>query len=71
MQLTGENIPNWISRQLPPHIIMEGKHCLIEVLDISKHAKNLFSAYTEDNQENADVDRTLQPFQAHRIGAFR
>ena len=52
-QSIGEPVENWKIRAAPPKTKMEGKYCVIEILDIEKHAEDLFNSFAKD-KENYD-----------------
>ena len=52
-QSIGEPVENWKIRAVPPKTKMEGKYCVIEILDIEKHAEDLFNSFAKDT-ENYD-----------------
>ncbi len=52
-QSIGEPVENWKIRSAPPKTKMEGTNCVIEILDIEKHAEDLFNSFAKDT-ENYD-----------------
>ena len=52
-QLIGEPLKNWEIRSVPPKTKMEGRYCVIEILNIEKHAEDLFNSFASDT-ENYD-----------------
>ena len=66
VQPTGETIPNWTSRQFPPHTKMEGQYCSIDILDIEEHAENLFNAFTKDINNNDWTYLPYGPFETQK-----
>ena len=66
VQPTGETIPNWTSRQFPPHTKMEGQYCSIDILDIEEHAENLFNAFTKDINNNDWIYLPYGPFETQK-----
>ena len=47
-QSIGEPIENWKTCEVPPKTKMEGRYCVIEILDIEKHAEDLFNSFAKD-----------------------
>jgi RimJ/RimL family protein N-acetyltransferase len=47
-QSIGEPVENWKFCVSPPKTAMEGRYCIIEILDIQKHAEDLFSSFAKD-----------------------
>jgi len=51
-QSIGEPVENWKIRAVPPKTKMEGKYCVLEILDIEKHAEDLFNSFAKDIENN-------------------
>ena len=49
-QSIGEPVENWKTCEVPPKTKMEGKYCVIEILNIEKHAEDLFNSFAKDNK---------------------
>ena len=47
-QSIGEPVEGWKICEAPPEIQMEGKYCVIEILDVEKHAEDLFNSFAKD-----------------------
>jgi RimJ/RimL family protein N-acetyltransferase len=47
-QPVGWPVSGWVARPLPPRTPMQGRYCRIEVLDIDRHARDLFAANADD-----------------------
>jgi RimJ/RimL family protein N-acetyltransferase len=47
-QSIGEPVEGWKICEAPPKIQMEGKYCVVEILDVEKHAEDLFNSYVKD-----------------------
>jgi RimJ/RimL family protein N-acetyltransferase len=43
-QPTGQPLPNWSPRPVPPRTVMTGRFCRLEPLDPARHAQDLFAA---------------------------
>lgn len=49
-QIIGEKVPNWQPRQVPSQNKLIGRYCTLEQFDINKHTKDLFEAFTLNDQ---------------------
>ncbi|HLB56432.1 MAG TPA: GNAT family protein [Coxiellaceae bacterium] len=49
-QTIGDIVPNWKSCEYPSKNKMTGKYCSLEILDIEKHASDLFDAISFENK---------------------
>jgi RimJ/RimL family protein N-acetyltransferase len=47
-QPIGDPVPGWIARPSPPRTPMAGRYCLVEPLDVARHAPDLFEANGDD-----------------------
>ncbi|MFZ6645542.1 GNAT family N-acetyltransferase [Undibacterium sp. TJN25] len=47
-QPIGLPLASWSPRELPPATVMAGRYCRIEVLDVERHAEQLFRANSDD-----------------------
>ena len=47
-QSIGEPVENWKTCEVPPKTKMEGRYCVIEILNIEKHAEDLFNSFAKD-----------------------
>lgn len=49
-QPIGEIVPNWKPSLLPEPIVLTGRTCRLEPLDIIKHGNDLYTAYSHDDE---------------------
>jgi RimJ/RimL family protein N-acetyltransferase len=49
-QPIGFALKGWTPPPFPPHVSMTGKHCRLEPLDASRHARDLWTAQAEDKE---------------------
>lgn len=42
-------VDNWKARELPPRAPMSGRYCRLEMVDVDKHAEDLFAAFILDS----------------------
>jgi RimJ/RimL family protein N-acetyltransferase len=49
-QPIGFPLPEWTPRQRPPRSAMAGRTCLLEPLDVERHAASIFEALAEDKE---------------------
>jgi RimJ/RimL family protein N-acetyltransferase len=49
-QVLGHLVENWIPCQKPAKTILQGRYCILEPIEIDKHAIKLFNALSIDNQ---------------------
>jgi len=68
-QPLGAPVPDWQPRQAPPRTPMEGRLCRVEPVDPSRHADDLFAAYSEDREGRNWTYLPYGPFAS--LGAFR
>jgi RimJ/RimL family protein N-acetyltransferase len=47
-QPIGFPLPHWTARPRPPRSAMEGRYCRVELIDSSRHAADLYTAYALD-----------------------
>ncbi|SVA50629.1 uncharacterized protein METZ01_LOCUS103483, partial [marine metagenome] len=50
-QSIGESVEGWKSCSVPPKTKMEGRYCVIEILDVEKHAEDLFHSFAKDTTD--------------------
>jgi RimJ/RimL family protein N-acetyltransferase len=50
-QSIGELVEGWKSCSVPPKTKMEGRYCVIEILDVEKHAEDLFHSFAKDTTD--------------------
>lgn len=61
-QILGNLIENWIPCQKPTPAIIQGKYCLLEPIEIDKHAVKLFDVLAIDNQGESWTYLPYGPF---------
>jgi len=49
-QPIGAPLPNWKTRPRPPRTPMEGRYCIVEPADPTRHAADLYSAFRLDRE---------------------
>lgn len=62
-------IEDWQPRELPPHTPMTGQYCRLEMLDVDKHAQDLFAAFSLDSDHTNWTYLPYGPFAD--LAAFR
>ena len=50
-QSIGESVKNRKICTLPPKTKMEGRFCILEILNIEKHAEDLFNSFSKDTKD--------------------
>ena len=45
-QPVGQPLPEWTARPLPGRVVLNGRFCRVEPLDLDRHADDLFAAYS-------------------------
>ncbi len=58
----GFPVPDWKPLSLPPHTPMEGQHVRLEILDPGAHARELYAAYVEDQEDRVWAYLPYGPF---------
>ncbi|SCU91256.1 LANO_0D11188g1_1 [Lachancea nothofagi CBS 11611] len=53
-QVVGDNVLNCAERKIPQPIVLEGQYCRLEPLNVERHSKDIFEAFSK-----ADVDHLL------------
>jgi len=61
-QLIGPIVSNWTTCQKPEKKILQGQYCLLEPIDINKHAVKLFNVLTVHNQDGSWTYLPYGPF---------
>lgn len=61
-QIVGDLVENWSPAKRPPANVMRGNYCLLEPLDINKHAAELFDSLSIDNQGESWTYLPYGPF---------
>ncbi|MCC2666698.1 MAG: ribosomal-protein-serine acetyltransferase, partial [Gammaproteobacteria bacterium] len=61
-QTVGQEIKNWRARKMPPKITMQGKFCILEPIDIDKHAAKLFEMLSVANKGASWTYLSAGPF---------
>ena len=64
-QTTGLQVENWIPRELPSQKTMFGNYCVLEFLDINKHAAKLFTAFQFNNPGETWTYLPFGPFDTY------
>ena len=50
-QAIGAPLPDWQACKLPPKTAIIGQYCRVEILDIEKHADDLYHAFAKDTDQ--------------------
>lgn len=61
-QIVGQEIINWTPKEKPANSIINGSYCVLEPLDINKHATQLFDSFLIDNQGESWTYLPYGPF---------
>jgi RimJ/RimL family protein N-acetyltransferase len=61
-QMLGNLVENWTFRQRPTQSSIRGQYCILEPIEISKHASKLFDAISIDNQGESWTYLPYGPF---------
>jgi RimJ/RimL family protein N-acetyltransferase len=61
-QLLGSLVEKWTPRQKPAKTILQGKYCILEPIEINKHAAKLFDVLAIDNQGESWTYLPYGPF---------
>ena len=61
-QIIGRQVDNWNTCQKPKKNIIYGKYCILEPLEINKHANNLYDSLALDNQGESWTYLPYGPF---------
>ena len=61
-QPVGFSVKNWQSRKKPAKSVLKGTYCILESLDIKKHAETLFDALSADNHGESWTYLPYGPF---------
>ncbi len=68
-QSIGKPVENWKICLKPPKTKMEGKYCIIEILNIEKHAEDLFNSFAKDTK---NIDWTYLHYGGFKsLGEFK
>ena len=62
-QPIGAPVPNWTTRPRPSREPIQGRYCRIEVLDIARHADDLFTAFSLDTSGHNWTYLSSEPWQ--------
>ncbi|SCU84080.1 LAFA_0D07954g1_1 [Lachancea sp. 'fantastica'] len=62
-QAVGDALPNWHPRSLPEKTTLKGKSCRLEPLELEKHGKQLYEAYSKAEDDRMWTYVPLGPFQ--------
>src|SRR5688500_1785838 len=63
-QITGHEVINWSAKERPEKIRIKGTFCILEPLDINKHAKDLYESLLIDNKGESWTYLPYGPFQS-------
>jgi RimJ/RimL family protein N-acetyltransferase len=69
-QPIGDPVPGWTARPSPPRSPMAGRYCVVEPLDVARHAADLFEANRDDRSGrnwtylSIDAPSTLDDYRA-------
>lgn len=61
-QLVGHLVVNWIPCQRPAKTPIQGRYCMLESIEINKHAPKLFDVLAIDNQGESWTYLPYGPF---------
>jgi RimJ/RimL family protein N-acetyltransferase len=61
-QLLGNPVENWMTCQTPKKIMIQGRHCILEPLEIHKHAQKLLDVLAIDNNGESWTYLPYGPF---------
>lgn len=61
-QLVDIHIENWAPLRRPSKTVIQGQYCMLELLNINKHATNLFDSISTDNQGESWTYLPYGPF---------
>ncbi|MBX3709991.1 MAG: GNAT family N-acetyltransferase [Gammaproteobacteria bacterium] len=61
-QLLGHLVENWIPCQRPAKTLIQGRYCILEPIEINKHAVKLFDVLAIDNQGESWTYLPYGPF---------
>lgn len=61
-QLLGMVVENWLPRERPNHEIIQGKYCILEPIQIDRHAEKLYAAFAFDNRGESWTYLAYGPF---------
>lgn len=61
-QTLGAAVDNWVTRQTPQQINLQGQYCLLEPMNIDKHANDLYLALTSNNEGESWTYLPYGPF---------
>jgi RimJ/RimL family protein N-acetyltransferase len=64
-QPIGFAVPDWVPAKPPPRLVMEGRWCRVEPLDVTRHGAELFAAYAEDTNGRIWTYMGYGPFETH------
>jgi RimJ/RimL family protein N-acetyltransferase len=49
-QPVGESLPNWTVPPRPSRVVLHGRHCRVEPLEVERHARELWEAFSLDGE---------------------
>lgn len=67
-QIVGDSVPNWKGSSLPEDVVLTGRTCRIERLNVAKHSDDLFEAYGHSHPRDFQYTRIgpLATLEEHR-----
>lgn len=63
-QITGNEVINWSAKERPTKTRINGTFCILEPIDINKHAKHLYESLLIDNKGESWTYLPYGPFQS-------
>ncbi|WP_298626411.1 GNAT family protein [uncultured Legionella sp.] len=70
-QITGTEVISWLARKRPEKKPINGSFCILEPMDINKHAKDLYESLLMDNKGESWTYLPYGPFQSlHEFKAW-
>jgi len=61
-QLIGDEVSGWNGAALPSRQPIDGRYCVVEALDVSRHARDLFEAFSDDKEGTLWTYMATGPF---------
>jgi len=74
-QPIGPALPDWSSRRRPERVVLQGRYCRLEPLDVRRHAAQLYAAFSQAQDDSDWTYMAIGPFadlaayQAHAVRA--
>ena len=63
-QPVGETLENWSPAEFPAYTAFEGRLCRLEPIDVKRHARDLFKAFSSDTDDRMWTYMTYGPFKS-------